>query len=217
MTTRGRFITLEGGEGAGKSTQAQRLANRLRAKGNEVLLTREPGGTPWAETLRKALISEKGRALSPVEQAVLFTAARADHVDELIAPALAAGKWVVCDRFLDSTEAYQGAGGATRGLTELLAKISVGETMPDLTFILDIDPALGRQRASKRDALDPFEEDSLVIQAERRAAFLSIAQRDKARCIVVNGGVTPQETGLAIWRTVRQRLPVMPLERVRAG
>lgn len=203
---KGKFITLEGGDGAGKSTQAERLAKRLRAKGKEVVLTREPGGSPWAERLRSVLISEKGRALGPADQAILFAAARADHVDTVIAPALAAGQWVISDRFCDSTEAYQGSEGASAGLMSLLRTIAVGDTMPDLTLILDVPPEVGRERAMGRDSLDPFEADALAMQEERRKAFLRIAERDAERCVVLDASTeVGQLTGL-IWRTVARRL-----------
>lgn len=206
MALRGSFITLEGGDGGGKSTQARVIAQRLRAKGKDVLLTREPGGSPWAERLRDALITPKGRALASTEQAILFAAARADHVDTVIEPALAAGRWVICDRFCDSTEAYQGSGGASSGLTDLLRTIAVGRTMPDLTLILDLPPALGRERVMGRDALDPFEADDMAVQEARRAAFLQIAKRDGERCIVVDASLPREDVSTAIWRAVVRRL-----------
>lgn len=206
MALRGSFITLEGGDGGGKSTQARVIAQRLRAKGKDVLLTREPGGSPWAERLRDALITPKGRALASTEQAILFAAARADHVDTVIEPALAAGRWVICDRFCDSTEAYQGSGGASSGLTDLLRTIAVGRTMPDLTLILDLPPALGRERVMGRDALDPFEADDMAVQEARRAAFLQIAKRDGERCIVVDASLPREDVSTSIWRAVVRRL-----------
>ena len=206
MALRGNFITLEGGDGGGKSTQARMIAQRLRAKGKDVLLTREPGGSPWAERLRDALLTPKGRALAPTEQASLFAAARADHVDTVIEPALAAGRWVICDRFCDSTEAYQGSGGASRGFTGLLRTIAVGKTMPDLTLVLDVPPELGRERVTGRDALDPFEADDMATQEARRAAFLEIAERDKERCVVVDASLPWEDVSTAIWRAVVRRL-----------
>lgn len=203
---RGKFITLEGGEGAGKSTQARTLAQRLRAKGRDVLVTREPGGSAFAERLRASLISEKGRALDPSEQAILFAAARGDHVDTVIQPALSDGQWVVCDRFVDSTEAYQGAAGAPPSLMALLKSVAVGDTMPDLTFVLDLPPELGRARAEGRDVLDPFERDSLTVQEARREAFLAIAASNPDRCVVVDATVSQDEIADAIWIVVRERL-----------
>lgn len=200
------FITLEGGEGAGKSTQARTLAQRLRAKGRDVLVTREPGGSPWAEKLRAGLISEKGRALDPSEQAILFAAARADHVDTVIKPALRDGQWVVCDRFVDSTDAYQGTAGAPASLMALLRSVAVGDAMPDLTFVLDLPPDIGRERAAGRDALDPFERDSLAVQEARREAFLAIAASSPDRCVVVDATASHDEIADAIWVVVRERL-----------
>jgi len=206
MPIRGRFITLEGGEGAGKSTQARALAQKLRARGKDVLMTREPGGSPWAERLRAALISDAGKALSPVEQAVMFAAARADHVDTLIEPALAEGRWVVCDRFCDSTEAYQGSAGAPDETMSLLRTVAVGQLAPDLTFVLDLPPEVGRTRAEQRSTLDAFEKDGLSVQAARRNAFLKIAAREPARCVVVDATVSQDEVAEAMWAVVRERL-----------
>lgn len=206
MPIRGKFITLDGGEGAGKSTQARALAQKLRARGKDVLMTREPGGSPWAERLRTALVSNAGKALSGTEQAVMFAAARADHVDTLIEPALAEGRWVVCDRFTDSTEAYQGSAGASAALMSLLRTVAVGDLAPDLTFMLDLPPEVGRTRAERRSALDAFERDGLAVQAARRNAFLQIAAREPHRCVVVDATISPDEVAEAMWRVVRERL-----------
>lgn len=206
MAVPGKFITFEGGEGGGKSTQAQRLAQDLRARGLEVVLTREPGGSPWAERLRRAILTEKGRGLAPVEQAILFAAARADHVDTVIKPALQEGRWVVCDRFADSTEAYQGALGTPADVVELLKTVAVDETLPDLTFILDLPPEVGLERAAGRDALDPFEADELAVHQARRAVFLDIAAREPARCVVVDATRPVEEIAGAIAAVVRERL-----------
>ncbi len=206
MPIRGRFITLEGGEGAGKSTQARALAQQLRARGKDVLMTREPGGSPWAERLRTALLSNSGKDLSATEQAVMFAAARADHVETVIEPALAEGRWVVCDRFADSTEAYQGSAGASTGLMALLRTVSAGDLVPDLTFVLDLPPEIGRSRAEKRSRLDAFEKDTMEVQARRRNAFLSIAAREPGRCVVVDATISADEVADAIWRVVRERL-----------
>lgn len=206
MAVPGKFITFEGGEGGGKSTQARALAQSLRARGLEVVLTREPGGSPWAERLRAALLTEAGRALAPVEQAILFAAARADHMDTVILPALAEGRWVVCDRFADSTEAYQGALGTSPAALELLKTVAVGATQPNLTFVLDLPPEVGLARAAERDVLDPFEADTLAVHEARRAVFLDIAAREPHRCVLVDATAGPDEIGAAIWTVVRERL-----------
>ncbi|MEO1103117.1 MAG: dTMP kinase [Pseudomonadota bacterium] len=206
MVTRGKFISLEGGDGAGKSTQGRTLAQRLRAKGHEVILTREPGGSPFAERIREEILTEKGSALNATQQAILFAAARADHVTTLIEPALARGNWVVCDRFADSTEAYQGAGGAPAPMMALLKQVAVGDVVPDLTVVLDLAPREGLRRAVARDALDPFEADEMAVQEARRAAFLEIAARNPKRCVLINAARSPDDVAGAIWRVVTERL-----------
>ncbi|MBJ7543600.1 dTMP kinase [Rhodomicrobium udaipurense] len=148
---RGRFITLEGGEGAGKTTQAKVLAERLRRKGINVLLTREPGGTPRAEAIREVLLSGKAKRFGALGEAVLFYAARESHLELCIRPALERGTWVICDRFSDSTRAYQGAaGGLPLSVIETIDKAVVGDTRPDLTLIFDLPPELGLKRAAER-------------------------------------------------------------------
>ena len=148
---RARFITFEGGEGAGKSTQAERLAARLRARGIACLVTREPGGSPFAERVRDLLLDPSAAERAPLAEALLFYAARADHLVATIRPALAEGTWVLCDRFSDSTRAYQGAAsGVDRELLSRLERMVIGPTRPDLTVILDLDPALGLARAAER-------------------------------------------------------------------
>lgn len=202
----GVFITFEGGEGAGKSTQARRLAERLREAGRAVVLTREPGGSAWAERVREALLRDGGRRLDPTDQAILFAAARADHVETLIAPALAAGKVVICDRFFDSTEAYQGSAGASAGLLALLRAIAAGSLRPDLTLILDLPPRVGLERARGREALDGFEAAELHVHEARRRAFLAIAEREPERCVVVDGTLAQDTLAQRIWTLVRERL-----------
>ncbi|RAI00599.1 dTMP kinase [Acuticoccus sediminis] len=204
---KGAFVTFEGGDGAGKSTQAKRLAARLREAGREVTLTREPGGSPWAETLRTALLSERGSALSPAEQALMFAAARADHVDTLIAPALAKGHVVLCDRFADSTEAYQGAGGVTAGTLAALNALVVGPTMPDLTLVLDCPTDVGEGRTRARGDQDPFDQARADVQEQRRRAFLAIAAREPHRCAVIDATRPVDDVAAEIWRVVSARLP----------
>ena len=151
----GRFITFEGGEGSGKSTQAGILANRLARAGRKVFATREPGGTPAAEEMREALLSGRVWQFGPFAEALMFAVARADHIEQAIGQALHEGKWVVCDRFLDSTRAYQGTtAGVPRGLINALERLTTGGLLPDITFILDIPARRGagaRRRAAQRN------------------------------------------------------------------
>src|SRR5688572_25775897 len=172
----GRFITFEGGEGSGKSTQAGILANRLARAGRKVFATREPGGSPAAEEIREALLSGGVWQYGPFAEALMFSVARADHVENAIGHALLEGKWVVCDRFLDSTRAYQGAtAGVPRGLINALERLTTGGLLPDLTFILDIPPEEGLARAAERaagNALDRFESQEILLHERVRRAFL---------------------------------------------
>lgn len=208
---RGAFITFEGGEGAGKSTQARRLAQRFRARGRDVVLTREPGGSPFAERLRAALLSDAGGTLTPSQLAVLFAAARADHVATVLAPALAAGGVVICDRFADSMEAYQGTAGAPAELLRALDRVAVDRCTPDLTLILDCPPAVALQRILTRDALDPFERAGTDVQEARRAAFLAIARREPGRCVVLDARLAADALADEVWRTVEARLSAPPV------
>ncbi|UOM34574.1 dTMP kinase [Acuticoccus sp. I52.16.1] len=206
---KGAFVTFEGGDGAGKSTQARRLAVTLRAKGRTVTLTREPGGSPWAERLRAALLSEHGAELSPAEQALLFAAARADHVDTLIAPALAAGHVVICDRFADSTEAYQGAAGVSAARLATLGALVVGDTVPDLTIVLDCPADIGHVRTARRGGADPFDRAETQIRERRRQAFLAIAAREPGRCAVVDATQPADIVADRIWRIASERLALL--------
>jgi len=183
----GRLITFEGGEGAGKSTQIRRLGEALEQMGLHVVVTREPGGSPFAEGLRKLLL-QGGEDFGPLGEALLFAAARIDHVDKVIAPALREGAFVLCDRFADSTRAYQGAmGGADLRLLALLDRIALGERRPDLTFVLDVPAAEGLARASRRSAVgDRFERLDLAYHEGLRRAFLDIAKREPLRCRVID-------------------------------
>jgi dTMP kinase len=187
---RGIFITFEGGEGAGKSTQIARLAATLRARGHEVVLTREPGGSPGAEAVRHVILSGAAEPFGPAMEAVLFAAARADHVEQVIRPAVTRGAIVLCDRFVDSSRVYQGVtGGLEPGFMQALEMATVGATMPDLTILLDLDPEEGMRRAAARrgeDAADRFEKEALDIQRRRREAFLDIARAEPERCVVID-------------------------------
>lgn len=208
---RGRFITLEGGEGAGKSTQARRLAAHLEEAGLRVIVTREPGGSPQAEAIRSFLLSGRAADLGAEGEALLFGAARIDHIDRLIAPALASGAWVVCDRFADSTRAYQGAAGkASDRFIAALERIVVGDVRPDLTILMDLSPETGLARARARSgaAGDRFENESLAFHEALRRAFLDIATREPRRVKVVDAAVAEHEVADQIWRIVRQNLQV---------
>ena len=208
---RGRFLTLEGGEGAGKSAQGRRLAARLAALGLETVLTREPGGTPHAEELRALILSGALRDAGPLAEAIAFTAARIDHIDALIRPALARGAWVVCDRFADSTRAYQGAAGRLDGaLIDRLERIAVGGDRPDLTLILDVDPEQGLARAAARRGAahgpDRFEGEGLDFHRALRRAFLDIARAAPERCVVIEAGADEATVAAAVWAATRKRL-----------
>ena len=202
----GRFITLEGGEGAGKTTQARLLAERLRAQGREVVLTREPGGTEGAEVLRELLLSGRIAWSAPAEAFLHFTA-RAEHVEALLRPALARGAWVVCDRFSDSTMAYQGyAQGADRALIAGLSSL-IGLS-PDLTIILDVPAAIAEDRRRARGlAADRYEREDAAFQARVRAGFLDIAATNPDRCTVINAAAAPEAVAAAIWQALTSRLP----------
>ena len=211
MRRRGRFITLEGGEGAGKSTQVRIIAERLRGAGLETIATREPGGTPHAEALRRVLLAGAGTPLGPAAEALLFSAARIDHLDTLIRPALERGAWVVCDRFSDSTRAYQGAlGNLDPRLVRALEQVTLGETRPDLTLILDLPPELGLARASARrkasEAADRFEAETLAFHIGLRATFQDIAAAEPQRCVLIDAGCGKAEVAASIWQAIETRL-----------
>ncbi|RJF89942.1 dTMP kinase [Oleomonas cavernae] len=191
---RGRFITLEGGEGAGKSTQAARLAAALDARGIEVLLTREPGGTPGAEAVRGLLVEGAADRWVPLAETLLHMAARAEHVTRRVLPALAAGSWVICDRFVDSTIAYQGVvQGLGVAAVRSLHRAAFGSLMPDLTLVIDVDPAVGLGRAQARsgDAGARYERMGQAFHTRLRAAFLDLARAEPARMVVIDGGQAP--------------------------
>lgn len=208
----GRFITLEGGEGVGKSTQMRRLARRLEARGLTVVQTREPGGSPRAEAIREAILAGRTRAFGPMAEALLFSAARIDHLDTLIRPALARGDWVICDRFSDSTTAYQGASGEPEpAILRALERIVVGDTRPALTLILDMAPETGLARADARrrergEATDRFEGEALAFHRDLRQRFLDIAAADPARCAVIDADAPADTVEERIWREVDARL-----------
>jgi dTMP kinase len=211
--TAGRFITLEGGEGAGKSTLARALAERLEAVGLRVAVTREPGGSPKAEAIRQIILSGQVKEHGPFVEALMFSAARIDHIDRLIRPALARGEWVICDRFIDSTRAYQGALGRIE--PELLAeleRVTIDGLMPDLTLILDLDPTIGLARAARRRApgegRDRFEGEALDFHRKLRQAYLAIAESEPSRCVVLDAAQTPAALAQAAWAALRDHLPI---------
>ncbi len=205
---RGRFITLEGGEGAGKSTQAQRLAARLRDRGVEPVLTREPGGSPLAERIRSVILSGAVAPLGPAAEAVMFSAARIDHLEKTIRPALARGAWVICDRFSDSTRAYQGAlGNLEPRFLRDLERVTVGATRPDLTLVIDVPAEAGLARARARSSIvDRFEAEGLAFHEALRKAFLDIAAGEPGRCEVIDGSGDADAVEAAVWAVVEQRL-----------
>jgi dTMP kinase len=214
IPTEGVFITLEGGEGAGKSTQAARLAQTLRAgTGRPVVVTREPGGSPRAEDIRAAVLAGAAKPYGPFAEALLFSAARLDHLETLIRPALARSETVICDRFLDSTRAYQGAaGGLEPAVLAALERVVIGSTRPDLTLILDLPPEAGLARAAARgqaagEGADRFEAEALGFHARLRAAFRDIATSEPRRCALIDASADPDSVEAAIRAVVASRLP----------
>lgn len=203
---RGIFITFEGGEGAGKSTQIARLAESLRAMGHEVVVTREPGGSPGAEALRHVILSGAAEPFGPAMEAILFAAARADHVDQVIRPAVERGAIVLCDRFMDSSRVYQGVtSDLDPAFMTALEKVAIAGMVPDLTLILDLDPQEGLRRATARrgdEIADRFEKETLEIHRRRREAFLDIARAEPRRCVVVDAARAPAKVTTAIVKAV---------------
>ncbi len=192
----GLFITFEGGEGVGKSTQISLLRRVLIERGEKVYATREPGGSPGAEAVRHVLLSGAAEPFGGELEAILFSAARADHVDTVIRPRLAAGIIVLCDRFIDSTRVYQGATGSVpMDLLRRLERIACGDCWPDLTIVLDLSPRIGLERAAARrsggETPDRFEKEGLALQRKRRRAFLDIAKAEPERCVVVKASAPP--------------------------
>lgn len=211
--SRGRFITLEGGEGAGKSTQASRLAGVLRASGAEVVLTREPGGSPGAEEIRALLVDGDVARWDAVTETLLHFAARRDHLLNTIAPALDRGAWVISDRFVDSTVAYQGYGhGVPLKLIDELARICIADRRPDLTLILDLPVAVGLARANRRGtAEDRYERMNDEFHARVRDGFREIARREPSRCVVVDASGDVEAVHRAVVEAVTRRLGMAAL------
>jgi dTMP kinase len=204
----GFFITFEGGEGAGKSTQARRLAERLRRQGRVVTLTREPGGSPGAEAIRALLVRGEAERWSPISEALLMYAARRDHIERAIAPALARGEVVVCDRFYDSTRAYQGAGGgAPRALIAALEQAVVGDVRPDLTLVFDLSVDMGLARAAaRRDGEARFESKGRDFHERLRGAYLEIVRAEPARCVAIDADGDLDAVEARVWAAVDARL-----------
>ena len=205
--SRGLFITFEGGEGAGKSTQVRLLAERLRQAGREVVETREPGGSPGAEALRELVVTGARDRWSPLAELLIMNAARADHLERTVRPALARGAVVVSDRFADSTRAYQGAGGGVEpGVLASVERAVVAETPPDLTLILDLPVEAGLARAAARGGEDRFELKGAAFHQRLREAFLAIACAEPGRCAVLDGALPISDLQAAVWSAVAPRL-----------
>lgn len=205
---RGCFITFEGGEGSGKSTQVALLAERLKLRGIDVVTTREPGGSPGAEAMRHLLLSGLVKPLGPTAETMIFAAARDDHVQATIKPALTRGAWVICDRFIDSTRVYQGAlGNVDRRIIRALERATIGDAMPDLTFILDVPVEIGFERVAGRgQAKDRFEAEDIEFHIQLREAFLDLARDEPRRCLAIDASQSPDAVATRIWLAVVERL-----------
>jgi dTMP kinase len=207
---RGRFITFEGGEGSGKSTQAMVLAQRLKSLAIGVVVTREPGGSLGAEVIRHVLLSGAAKPLGPDAEAILFAAARSDHMQNTIEPALEQGRWVICDRFFDSTRVYQGVlGKVDHRLIRGLERITLGDLKPDLTFILDVPAKTGLARASERRGglqADRFEQEALEFHEKLRDAYRNIAESEPERCVLIDAQGPKDRVAEHIWAVVNEKL-----------
>lgn len=209
-SARGRFITFEGGEGSGKSTQIQMLADRLNAAKLKTITTREPGGSAGAEIVRHLLLSGMAKAFGPETESLLFAAARDDHVAQVIEPALEQGTWVLCDRFTDSTRVYQGElGKVDLKLIRAMERVTIGDLKPDLTIILDVPVAVGMERAVKRRGTalpDRFEGEGLSFHEKLREAYRRIAENDPKRCALIDANADPKTVAERIWKALRDHL-----------
>jgi len=205
---RGLFITFEGGEGCGKSTQAKMLAGALESLGQDCELTREPGGTAGAEAIRNLLLDPAGPGWNLPSEALLFAAARADHVFSLIRPALAEGKWVVCDRFLDSSRAYQGGEGGMEDADIMeLHRIGSARFLPDLTLLIEVSPETAERRVSLRDGdeRDRIGGRDAAFHAKVAARFAAIAQAEPERVVRIDGNGSPDEVHAQVMNAIRQK------------
>jgi dTMP kinase len=206
---RGRFITFEGGEGSGKSTQIKTLSDRLSAARLRAIVTREPGGSPGAEIIRHVVLSGVGKLLGAEAETLLFAAARDDHVRTVIQPALNQGLWVLCDRFSDSTRAYQGSlGKVSPAVLRAMERVTIGDLKPDLTIILDLPAEIGIKRANVRrggGAPDRFEAEDLRFHEQLREAYRQIAFAESDRCVLVDATPEPATVAANIWSVLRDR------------
>jgi len=210
---RGKFISFEGGEGSGKSTQIKLLAERLAAAKLRAIVTREPGGSPGAEIIRHLVLSGMGKLLGPDAETLLFAAARDDHVHTVIQPALSQGTWVLCDRFSDSTRAYQGRlGNVAPGVLNAMQRVTIGDLKPDLTIILDVPVEIGLKRAAARRGAgvpDRFESEDIKFHQDLRDAYRQIAAEDPDRCVLIDATPTPDVVAGQVWTTLRDHLFAM--------
>jgi dTMP kinase len=210
---RGKFISFEGGEGSGKSTQIKLLAERLAAAKLRAIVTREPGGSPGAEIIRHLVLSGMGKLLGPDAETLLFAAARDDHVRTVIQPALSQGTWVLCDRFSDSTRAYQGRlGKVAPGVLNAMQRVTIGDLKPDLTIILDVPVEVGLQRASARRGTgtpDRFESEDIKFHQDLRDAYRQIAAEDPDRCVLIDATASPEAVAAQVWTALRDHLFAM--------
>jgi dTMP kinase len=210
---RGKFISFEGGEGSGKSTQIKLLADRLAAARLRAIVTREPGGSPGAEIIRHLVLSGMGKLLGPDAETLLFAAARDDHVHTVIQPALNQGTWVLCDRFSDSTRAYQGRlGKVAPGVLNAMQRVTIGDLKPDLTIILDVPVEVGLKRAAARrgaGAPDRFEAEDIKFHQELRDAYRQIAAEDPNRCVLIDATPDPGAVAAQVWTVLRDHLFAM--------
>ena len=211
---RGRFITFEGGEGSGKSTQIKTLAQRLDAAKLRNIVTREPGGSPGAEIIRHLVLSGMGKLLGADAETLLFAAARDDHVRSVIQPALTQGIWVLCDRFSDSTRAYQGQlGHVAPAVLNAMERVTIGDLKPDLPFILDVPVEIGMQRAAARrgtGAPDRFEGENAKFHQDLREAYRQIAASEPERCVLIDATPDPATVAANVWAALRDRLLAAP-------
>ncbi len=214
---RGRFITFEGGEGAGKSTQIRQLADRLAGAGVHTIVTREPGGSPGAEIMRHLVLSGVGKVLGPEAETLLFAAARDDHVHLVIGPSLARGLWVLCDRFSDSTRVYQGSlGKVDPALIDALDRVTIDALRPDLTLVLDVPAETGLARAAKRRgsaAADRFEGEDLAFHQRLREAYRKLVRDNPDRCVLIDADADEQTVAARVWRILQARFPELASQR----
>jgi dTMP kinase len=215
---RGRFITFEGGEGSGKSTQIRMLSERLEEAGLHTMVTREPGGSPGAEIIRHLLLAGMGRLLGAEAESLLFAAARDDHVHAVIEPALRQGSWVLCDRFFDSTRAYQGGlGKVDPALLSAMQRVTIGNLNPDLTLILDVPVDVGLRRAAARrgaGTADRFEAEDVKFHEGLREAYRQIAAAEPQRCVLIDANAPVGMVAAKVWRAVRDHFAEVDVSRV---